>query len=281
MTVWGRVARRLQNSGRASGEFSHEFAVEAPNPQQTLDIFRGQWITAFPDDLEVTTGWVNHFDPVVDTRVPWADGVIPAGIRGKSILELGPFEGYHTAMFQEFGARSVTSVEASRTAYLKCLVVKQVLGLDAEILYGDVPAFLAASEDEFDVVWASGILYHQAEPVQFLEAVASRGQYVFLHTHFYDESTISKQGIRSRFDVRRDEIVEWRGRSMHLHRYEYETDTSQGVFAGGPRTYAMWMERDDIEFILREMGFSHIEVGVVDYENPAGPGLFLLAARDS
>lgn len=279
--MWRRLARRLRDSGRVSGEYSHEFAVEAPNPQQTLDIFHDQWITAFPDELDVKAGWVNHFDPVVDTRVPWADGVIPGGIRGKSILELGPFEGYHTAMFQEFGARSVTSVEASRTAYLKCLVVKQVMGLDAEILYGDVPAFLAALHEDFDVVWASGILYHQAEPVQFLEAVASHGRYVFLHTHFYDESTISKLGIRSRFDARHNEIVEWRGRSMQLHRYEYETDTSQGVFAGGPRTYAMWLEKDDIEFILREMGFSHIEVGVVDYDNPAGPGMFLLAARES
>ena len=259
----------------------HEFAAQAPNLQQTLDIFRGQWITAFPDDLDVEAGWVNHFDPTVDTRVPWANGVIVDGIRGKSVLELGPFEGYHTAMFQEYGAKSVTSVEASRTAYLKCLVVKELLGLEAQILYGDVPGFLSASDEPFDVVWASGILYHQANPVDFLEAVASRGRYVFLHTHFYDAVTVSQSGIQTRFNVAGDEIVEWRGRSMHLHRYEYETDTSQGAFAGGPRSYAMWMEKEDIEFMLREMGFSRIEFGVVDYDNPAGPGMFLLAARES
>jgi len=280
VSIRGRLTRLLGSAEDLTPSYTHEFASQAPNLQQTLDIFRDQWITAFPDDLDVEAGWVNHFDPTVDTRVPWANGVIPDGLRGKSILELGPFEGYHTAMFQEFGAKSVTSVEASRTAYLKCLVVKEVLGLDAEILYGDVPSYLAASDEPFDVVWASGILYHQAKPVDFLEAVASRGNYVFLHTHFYDAPTMSTLGVRSRFNSDGDEIVEWRGRSIALHRYEYETDTSQGVFAGGPRSYAMWMEKDDIEFILREMGFSRIEFGVIDYDNPTGPGMFLLAARD-
>jgi len=61
--------RRIRNMGR--GASTHPFAVAGPSAQQTVDIFKDQWITAFPDELGVDAGWVNHFDPEVDARVPW------------------------------------------------------------------------------------------------------------------------------------------------------------------------------------------------------------------
>jgi hypothetical protein len=39
------------------------------------------------------------------------------------------------------------------------------------------------------------------------------------------------------------------------------------------------MERDDLEFVLRELGLTDITFGVIDRENPAGAAMFLLAAR--
>ena len=272
-----RVAGRLRRMG---GNASiHEFATGAPSAQQTVDVFAGQWITAFPEELGVTAGWVNHFDPAVDARVPWAESVIPGGIAGRTVLELGPFEGYHTAALEKAGAASVTSVEASRTAYLKCLVTKELLGLRARILYGDVPAFLRESDEAYDVVWASGILYHQVDPVGFLEAVASRGDHVFLHTHYFDADRVATMTAGSRFRPKQDQIVQWHGRSIRLHRHDYEGDTVRGTFAGGPRTYANWLELPDIEFILRECGLGSITYGIVDPGNPAGPGCYLVASR--
>lgn len=257
-----------------------EFAAQAPSAQQLVDIFAGQWITAFPDELGVTAGWVNHFDPAVDQRVFWADTSIEGGILGKRILELGPFEGYHTATFETLGAASVTSVEGSRIAYLKCLVVKELLGLRASIRYGDVNAFLAENTTRYDLVWASGILYHQADPVGFLEAAASAGDRLFLHTHYYDAEQTATMVTADRFRPELDEVVEWHGRTIRGHRYEYTTDTALGTFAGGPRAYAQWLELPDIEFILRELGFTSIEYGIVDPGNPSGPGCYLLATRD-
>lgn len=273
-----RGLRRLQAGLTSRQESLHEFATQAPSTQQTLDLFAGKWITAFPDELRATAGWVNHFDPAVDTRVPWALGVIPGGVAGKSVLELGPFEAYHTAALEEAGAASVTAVEASRTAYLKCLVVKEVMDLRARFLYGDVLAYLAESADRFDIVWASGILYHQSDPLRFLELVASHTNCLFLHTHFFDESVIADSSIRARFNVAADVKTTWRERPIRLHRYEYETDTQQGTFAGGPRRYANWMEKSDIEFVLESLGFANITYGIVDYANPAGPGFFLVAS---
>ena len=277
----GRARRTLNGARRRLGTTSaqHAFATRAPSAQQAIDLFAGQWITAFPQELGLNAGWVNHFDPQVDTRVPWACGVIPGGVAGRTVLELGPFEGYHSAALEQAGAATVVAVEASSTAYLKCLVVKEVLGLNARYLYGDVPAFLAQSDEQFDVVWASGILYHQAEPITFLELAARHGDHLFLHTHYWDAARCAQIGTADRFDPARDVTVDWHGRSIRLHHYNSGSDTTTGTFAGGPRPFARWMSKDDLEFVLRELGLTQITYGVDDPANPAGPGCFLVASR--
>ena len=274
-----RVKGRLRRALGGEAVSRHDFASDAPSPQQTVDIFANQWISAFPNDLGVTAGWINHFDPEVDTRVPWAGTAIPGGFTGKTILELGPFEGYHTASLEWAGAASVTSVEASRTAYLKCLVVKELLGLNAKLLYGDVNAYLNSTTDRFDIGWASGILYHQVDPIGFLEAIAAHADTLFLHSHFFDSDALPGMAGKDRFRPQLDELRSWHGRDICLHRYEYEHDTSQGTFAGGPNSYANWLELPDIEFILQELGLGTLTYGILDRVNPNGPGFFLIATR--
>ena len=45
------------------------------------------------------------------------------------ILELGPFEAYDSRLFEELGAAEVVAIEGSNINFLKCLVLKQALGL--------------------------------------------------------------------------------------------------------------------------------------------------------
>jgi hypothetical protein len=279
-----RAARRtaapilgaLQLRGRRE---KHVFAESAPDPQAAIDIFAGQWITAFPPELGVRAGSVNHFDPEVDPRVPWVASQLTGGLTGMSVLELGPFEAYQTALIEAQGAASVLAVEGSQTAYLKCLVVKELLALKARFLYGDVLKYLASSSERFDIVWASGILYHQTDPVGLLERVAARTDRVFLHTHYIDPDRTSTSLADERFDPKGDVVVSWRGQDLRLHCYRYVDDWATKGFAGGPRDHALWMERDDLEFVLRELGLTEITFGVIDRENPAGAAMFLLAAR--
>ena len=257
----------------------HVFADRAPNPQDTVDIFQGQWITAFPPELGVSAGAVNHFDPTVDPRVPWVAEQLSGGLQGRSVLELGPFEGYQTALLERSGAQPIIAVEGSQTAYLKCLVVKELLNLKASFLYGDVLRFLDSTTEHFDVVWASGILYHQTDPLGLLERIAPRTDRIFLHTHCIDpERTVHGPADR-RLDPTGDVHQTWRGRDVHLHRYRYVDDFATKGFAGGPRRYALWMERADIEYALTELGFTNIRYGVIDINGPAGSAFFCLASR--
>ena len=65
------------------------------------------------------------------------------GVRDLSILELGPLEGGHTYWLEKMGAKSILALEANTRAFLKCLVVKEVYGLErAKFLCGDFMGFL-------------------------------------------------------------------------------------------------------------------------------------------
>lgn len=257
----------------------HVFADRAPNAQDTVDIFKGEWITAFPPELGVTAGVVNHFDPAVDPRVPWVAEQLTGGLQGRSVLELGPFEGYQTALLERSGAQPIIAVEGSQTAYLKCLIVKELLDLNASFLYGDVLQFLDSTTEHFDIVWASGILYHQADPVGLLERIAPHTDRIFLHTHCIDPQRTVRGPADERLDPKGDVHQTWRGRELHLHCYRYVDDFATKGFAGGPRRFALWMERTDIEYVLTELGFTEIQYGVLDVDGPAGSAFFCLASR--
>ena len=88
-----------------------------------------------------------------DVRIEWA---VPqhGGVGGKRVLELGPLDGAHTYMLERFDSAEVVAVEANTHAYLRCLIVKELLEIRrARFLLGDFVEYLRATRDKFDV-WA-------------------------------------------------------------------------------------------------------------------------------
>jgi hypothetical protein len=126
----------------------------APGPQNALDIFRGEWSSALPPPLsDLQAGGVGLFD---DDRIKWFLKEI-GGVAGKAVLELGPLEGGHTYMLEKAGAAQVTALEANSRAFLRCLVVKELLGLPrSRFLCGDFMEYLRQAGPRFDVCLAAG-----------------------------------------------------------------------------------------------------------------------------
>ena len=79
-----------------------------------------------------------------------------------------------------------------RRAYLKCLVMKEILGTErVRVLLGDAAAFLADSPvPRFDLAVASGVLYHMADPVTLLARLAKAADRLYLFTFYYDEAVM-------------------------------------------------------------------------------------------
>ena len=103
------------------------YILKKPSQQNVLDIFQGEWSSQFPDEFQLTTepGRARLFE---DGRVVWTEQVF-GSLADWKILELGPLEAGHSYMFQARGAEKVTAIEANTRSFLKCLCVKEILGL--------------------------------------------------------------------------------------------------------------------------------------------------------
>ena len=92
------------------------------------------WSTQYTIDGKVMGGPVQL---LTDKRMKWHIDVV-GGVEGKRILELGPLEGAHTITLINHGAKEVVAIEGLRRAWLRCLVVKEILQVQkARFLYGD------------------------------------------------------------------------------------------------------------------------------------------------
>src|SRR5258706_6101275 len=108
---------KLIFSGHVSSRLEG-YAKSAPDPQNALDIFEGEWVSRLPAPYaSLRAGDGALFE---DARIAWAGSEL-GGFEGKTVLDLGPLEGGHPYMFEKGGAREVLSIEGNGRCYLKCL----------------------------------------------------------------------------------------------------------------------------------------------------------------
>jgi hypothetical protein len=107
----------------------------SPSDQKALDIFKGEWSSQLPGACkELKAGTVPLFE---DARMVWAAEQL-GGFSGQRVIELGPLEAGHTYMLESLGAESILAVEANKRAFLKCLIVKEILRLNrSRFVLGD------------------------------------------------------------------------------------------------------------------------------------------------
>lgn len=268
---------RLRRTDRTSAtNISDGYVDLSPSEQNALDIFSGEWSSQLPGNWKkLKAGTISLFD---DSRIRWAADQL-AGLTGQRVLELGPLEGGHTYMLEILGAESVIAVEANKKAYLKCLIIKEILDLKrCRFMLGDCIAFLRENQISFDACFASGILYHMREPSELIYLISKASNKVFLWTHFYDEKVIeSKPNISCKFSatVNRN----YKGFDHVLHRYEYGDALNWAGFCGGTAPYSYWMTRDAILDCLRFFGFKDLRIGFDEPDHPNGPCFCVAAVR--
>ncbi|QYZ71413.1 class I SAM-dependent methyltransferase [Neotabrizicola shimadae] len=219
-----------------------------------------------------------------DARIAWVAGELPGGLAGRSVCEIGPFEGYQTRLLKAHGAGEVTSVEANTFNYLKCLCVREIYGFDADYLLGDGPGYLAACDRRFDLIFASGVLYHMQDPLGFLSAAAARTDHLFLWTHHFRPELLAQGHAQAQhFRPAQDRQKDWRGRSVRLHARSYRiADYRTNIPAyweGGQEDLTFWLEREDLLAVLADLGLTRIRIGFDGEMEGALPVLSLLASR--
>lgn len=246
-----------------------------PSAQQAVDLFKGEWISGFPAaGPPLLAGAMPLFD---DPRVLWALERL-GGVSGQRVLELGPLEGGHSYIAQQQGAREVIAIEGNARAFMKCLIAKEVLGLDrVHYLLGDFITYMRDSGEQFDTCFANGVLYHMTEPAMVVHLMARVARRAVIWTHYYDAQRVPGSGSAQRFAGASS--AEFEGFRYTQHRFEYGHLLQQATFAGGLVPHAHWMTRDDLLACLRHAGFTSIEIGSEEPDHPVGPCFTLAVSR--
>jgi hypothetical protein len=252
------------------------YVKTAPSNQNAIDIFAGEWASKFPPPFDgLKTGGIPLFQ---DSRLAWALERL-GGVQGQNVLELGPLEGGHSYMLEKAGAAVITAVEANTRAYLKCLVAKEILNLSrSRFLAGDFIEYLAGSKQHFDLIVASGVLYHMKDPLKLLELIAKHTDRMYMWTHYYDKAIIdAKPYLRSKFLS--EESVQLGGQTVTLHRHDYQTMLVEKTFCGGSEEYSKWLTHESLFAALRAYGFTDFEYSFENPDHPHGPALSFVATK--
>jgi hypothetical protein len=249
------------------------YATDAPNNQATVDIFKDTWSSQLPGGLR--TGTVG--DSFNDPRVALAHREFD--FEGKTVLELGPMEAGHTYGIHNLGASSITAIEANANGFLKCLMVKEFYRLDrARFLYGDFVKFLEQTEERFDIIFASGVLYHMAEPLKLLSLIKRHTDKCYIWTGFYDREVMAP-AYGERFSERFPGPIriEHDGFKCEGYPQHYLESLNFQHYSGGSGPGSVWLTKDDILAFLRHVGFKKVETYHIDTSYGYAPRFSVVA----
>ncbi len=182
-------------------------------------------------------------EQIPDRRIVLLDEAI--GLRGKTVLEIGCFEGVQTTALCE-RAKLVKAVDSRIENVVKTLVRCWGLGHAPELMVCDVERLPAdTARLRCDVCHHVGVLYHLREPVAHLIALArSIDGALMLDTHVARPAEL-------------DGEYESNGRIWRYRRYgeHGRKDPFSGMY-----DHAKWLTEDDLVEVLRVCGFVDIEI---------------------
>jgi Methyltransferase domain len=252
-----------------------EYVTAFPHAQNAIDALPG-WVMALPEFVGVTAGTGYFYN---DNRIAWAIEQF-GDIAGKKVLELGPLEASHTYMLSQAGAGHITSIEANKLAFFRCLVVKQLLNIqNSNFLLGDFQKFLEISDEKFDFVVASGVLYHMQDPIRLIELIAERSDSFYLWTHYANDEAMPLNDPRRAAFVGNVQTKQSHGVNIRLYERSYHGAWVNKSFCGGTHDLHRWIEREDMLALIKVLGFEDIQIMHDQPDHDNGPSFSIFARR--
>ena len=182
-------------------------------------------------------------------------------------------------MLERAGAVSVLAIEANTRAFLRCLVTKEIFGLQrVRFRLGDFMRYLQTTDDTYDVCVASGVLYHMTQPVELIRLITQHSSAVYGWTHYYDAELLSRN-LRTAHRISPPQQMSAGDFSCDVFRHEYGTVRTTAAFCGAGTPQAVWMRRDDIERAFRHFGSRFFETGFEQPDHVNGPAFAFVAWR--
>jgi len=199
--------------------------------------------------------------PVDDIRTQLVLDACGGSLDGRTIVDLGCLEGGFTLAFAQRGAARALGIEARELSVERCELAKALLGVDvegAQFVVADIKDELVRHEP-FDVVFATGILYHVADPAGFLRTMRSACRHVALvdtHVARIEEATHDCSPIVSRDS----HGSTYRGRMFPEYPPDVSDDAKEAMaWAAYSDADAFWPLEDDLVQMMHDAGFARVE----------------------
>jgi tRNA (mo5U34)-methyltransferase len=185
------------------------------------------------------------------------------GLKNKTILEVGCFEGIHTIALANQGA-NVVAVDGRIENVLKTIVRCHFFDVVAKVQWWDLEKNKPANvTSKCDILHHVGVLYHLADPIAHLDTLLDDvGSVIMLDTHVAPHT-----GERVRTNHKDF------GYSCTL----FNESGREAPFAGLTPT-ARWVDSNDLLSFVKSKGFSHAEIAEHRDERN-GPRVLIFAHR--
>lgn len=275
MSILGRLRFRLRHLGEAGSSWrtNDQYVLGAPSNQELADLFQGNWASRLPL-TDTTSGAVDLF---ADERIQWVIERM-GSVEGMTVLDLGPLEAGHCYMLEQAGASAITAIEAHKEAYLKCLVVKEALSLRTRFILANFDVMLRTMADRYDLVVASGILYHMADPLETLLNMMRVTDTIYIWSHFFDDAAMPRHDARRVSFTGKSHVRTIGDESLTYHERAYGKGRTLARFCGGLHANSVWLERNEVLALLARHGFA-TEIAFDQPDHVHGPSCSILARR--
>lgn len=194
------------------------------------------------------------------------------GLKGKTVIEAGCFEGHHSISLAACGAR-VWGFDSRIENIIKSLTRSWFFGYEHAVRFdlinlecdsvADFYADLFSTESPF-CFHSRGVLYHLKDPVAHLIDIAKLSpRHIYLHTQIASKEMAS-------------EVYKTAVGALPAYRYREKSITISPF--SGMEEYSLWMTEESLIEALSALGYGVVEILMLKEERN-GPRIELIASR--
>lgn len=182
------------------------------------------------------------------------------GLATKTVLDLGCLEGGFSIELGRRGAKRVLGLEYRDASVQRCNLARDLIGLDTvEFACADIMTGSLADGEQFDIVLATGILYHVDRPDELLRSMhATCTDFALIDTHIAARDRIT-HGCSEEAQLTTPTGETYLGRWFK----EFDADASdserdQMLWASSTNATSFWPYEDELVRMLHAAGFTDV-----------------------
>jgi SAM-dependent methyltransferase len=207
-------------------------------------------------------------EPAGDERIRVTLEAVGGSLDGLTLVDLGCLEGGFALEFARHGA-SVSGIEFREISTRRCRAAALVMHIDdARFTCADIDAELprlAEAETQYDVVFASGILYHVPDPLATLTAIRRVCRKVLILDTHVAHPEHNSHDCSDEVTMPAPSGAPYRGRNYIEFPPESNVDErSRMLWASAHNPTSFWPYEGDLVRMLADAGFASAETATVD-----------------